>query len=285
MPVTPSGGRSSGGTRHTVSPRTRSGSRLVAMIRSHGHLASSSCTKVAQSPTWCSQVSRMSSMCRERSASASVCASGTPGSSRTPIVAATCWAMGPCQSASSTSHASSRSPGTPQSGGPDAVEHLTGEPDRQPGLADTAGPAQGQRPHLAEQPGQFGQIALTADKAIWLSWQVAAEESGGGRHRPSGGVTRGEGDTSSLSPYPLARTVAISGRARLSPAETTTGMASVYLTRPKYITFTSAHHCDPGRSVAGTVTANRRVVLACGAALKPCAHGPSSGQVPNGETS
>src|ERR1035441_7475144 len=98
-----------------------------------------------------------------------------------------------------------------------------------------------------------------------------------------------------------------------------TGMASVYLTRPKYITFTSAHHCDPGRSVAGTVTANRRVVLAPGrtpktpppspppgapgrsvagtvtanrrvvlargAALKPRVHGPSSGQVPNGETS
>ena len=47
----PSGGRSSGGTRQTVSPRTRSGSRLVAMIRSHGHRASSSCTSVAQSLT------------------------------------------------------------------------------------------------------------------------------------------------------------------------------------------------------------------------------------------
>ncbi len=106
-----SGGRSSGGTRHTVSPRTRSGSRLVAMIRSHGHRASISCTSSAQSLTWCSQVSRISSMCRERSASASVCARPTPGSSRIPSVFATCWATGPCQSASSTSHASSRSPG------------------------------------------------------------------------------------------------------------------------------------------------------------------------------
>ena len=50
-PRAPSGGRSSGGTRQTVSPRTRSGSRLVAMIRSHGHRASSSCTSVAQSLT------------------------------------------------------------------------------------------------------------------------------------------------------------------------------------------------------------------------------------------
>ncbi len=110
-----SGGRSSGGTRHTVSPRTRSGSRLVAMICSHGHRASSSCTSVAQSLTWCSHVSRISSMCRERSASASVCASGTPCSSRTPRVVATACATGPCQSASSTSHASSRSP-RPSSG-------------------------------------------------------------------------------------------------------------------------------------------------------------------------
>ena len=109
----PSGGRSSGGTRQTVSPRTRSGSRLVAMIRSHGHLASSSCTRVAQSLTWCSQVSSTSSRCRDRRASASVCASGTPCSSRTPIVAATRSAVGPCQSASSTSHASSRSSPSP----------------------------------------------------------------------------------------------------------------------------------------------------------------------------
>ncbi len=107
-PRAPSGGRSSGGTRQTVSPRTRSGSRLVAMIRSHGHRASSSCTSVAQSLTWCSQVSRISSLCRDRSASASVCASGTPCSSRIPIVVATCWAVCPCQSASSTSQASSR---------------------------------------------------------------------------------------------------------------------------------------------------------------------------------
>ena len=47
----PSGGSSSGGTRQTVSPRTRSGSRLVAMIRSHGHRARSSWTSVAQSLT------------------------------------------------------------------------------------------------------------------------------------------------------------------------------------------------------------------------------------------
>ena len=50
-------------------------------------------------------------MRRERSASASVCASPMPCSSRTPSGMATCWATGPGQSASSTSHASSRSPG------------------------------------------------------------------------------------------------------------------------------------------------------------------------------
>ncbi len=92
-PTASSGGSSSGCTRQIVSPRTRSGSRLVAMIRSHGHLASSSWTSVAQSLTWCSQVSRTSSMCRDRSASASVWASGTPGSSRTPIAAATRFAI------------------------------------------------------------------------------------------------------------------------------------------------------------------------------------------------
>ena len=116
-PEAPSGGRSSGGTRHTVSPRTRSGSRLFAMIRSQGHRASSSCTSVAQSLTWCSQVSRISSMRRERSASASVCASGTPCSSRTPSLVATACATGPGQSASSTSHASSRSRGPSSASG------------------------------------------------------------------------------------------------------------------------------------------------------------------------
>src|ERR1035441_7806711 len=72
-------------------------------------------------------------------------------------------------------------------------DHLAGELDRQPRLADTAGAAEGQRAHFAQQPGQFGEIALTPDKAVRLRWQVAAEESGGGRHRPSGDVRRGRG--------------------------------------------------------------------------------------------
>ena len=68
-------------------------------------------------------------------------------------------------------------------------DHVAGQPHRQPGLADAARAAQGQRPDLAQQLGQLGQVTLTADEAVRLRWQVAAEYRGGGLHGPSGSLT------------------------------------------------------------------------------------------------
>jgi hypothetical protein len=65
-------------------------------------------------------------------------------------------------------------------------DHVTGEPYRQARFADAAGTAQGQGAHIAKQPGKFGEITLTADEAVRLRRQVAAQESGGGLHWPSG---------------------------------------------------------------------------------------------------
>ena len=101
----PAGGRASGGTRHTVSPRTRSGSLLVASSRTPGQSVSSRWARSAIDSIRCSQVSRTSSSCRCRSASASVSSTGRSGSSRTPSTAATRTATsaGSVTSASSTS--------------------------------------------------------------------------------------------------------------------------------------------------------------------------------------
>src|SRR2546427_432061 len=44
-------------------------------------------------------------------------------------------------------------------------EHVAGQPDREPRLADTARAAEGQSADLAQQPGQLGQITLAADEA------------------------------------------------------------------------------------------------------------------------
>ena len=107
-------GTDSGGTRQTVSPRTRSGSRLVAITRSDGQLASSCWTNSAQPSTTCSHVSRMSSSRRARSASARVAIRGRSCSSRIPKVAATRRGSRSASavSASSTSQAPSGNPGT-----------------------------------------------------------------------------------------------------------------------------------------------------------------------------
>ena len=104
----------SGGTRHTVSPRTRSGSRLVAITRSDGQLASSCCTSSAHPCTTCSQVSRTISSCRARRASARVAIRGRSCSSRIPNVAATRRGMRSASavSASSTSQVPSGNSGT-----------------------------------------------------------------------------------------------------------------------------------------------------------------------------
>ena len=71
--------------------------------------------------------------------------------------------------------------------GGERVMHVGGDPHRQAGLADATGTTEGQRAYVTQQPGQFSEISLAADEAIWFRWQVAAKESGGGRHRSSGG--------------------------------------------------------------------------------------------------
>jgi hypothetical protein len=110
-----------------------------------------------------------------------------------------------------------RTPRTPSTGSPGTLgrlsvlarsgavgDHVAGEPYRQARFADATGPAQGQSTHIAKQPGQLGEITFTADEAVRLRWQVAAQESGGGLHWPSGDLTLERGTSVSVSPYPLA---------------------------------------------------------------------------------
>ena len=66
---------------------------------------------------------------------------------------------------------------------------------------------------------------------------------------------------------------------------TVTGTASVYRTRPKYITLTSAHHWVPGRAAAGIPARNRIVARPPGVIRNPCVQGASDSQLPNDETS
>ena len=104
-----SGATASGGTSHAVSAAMRSGSRLVLSNRSPGELASSRWPSCAHASIRCSQLSSASSSRRGRSASASVSSSGRPGSSLTPMTAATreATSSGWRRSASSTNQAPS----------------------------------------------------------------------------------------------------------------------------------------------------------------------------------
>jgi len=47
------------------------------------------------------------------------------------------------------------------------------DPQRQPGLPDAAGPAQGQRARLPQHPAQLGDLALAADEAVGLLGQMS----------------------------------------------------------------------------------------------------------------
>ena len=109
-PVPGGGGTASGGTRQTVSAARRSGSRLVISSRRPGELTSSRPATLAQASIKCSQLSRASSIRRDRSTSASVSSSGRPGSSLTPMTAASreITRSGCRRSASSTKQAPSR---------------------------------------------------------------------------------------------------------------------------------------------------------------------------------
>lgn len=82
-------GRVSGGTRHTVSPATRSGSRLVVRTRTWGQTVSTARQNLADSSMSDSQLSMTSSSRRSPSASIRVSASARDGSALTPSTAAT----------------------------------------------------------------------------------------------------------------------------------------------------------------------------------------------------
>jgi hypothetical protein len=94
----------SGGTRHTVSPGTPKGSRLVVSTATSGQDRSSSATTSAAPSRTCSQLSRQSSARRSRSSVATERAAPTRGSTGTPSVAATSSATssGPVTASSST---------------------------------------------------------------------------------------------------------------------------------------------------------------------------------------
>ena len=251
--------------------------------------------------TTCSQVSRISSIRRGRSVSVSVSASGRSGSSLIPSAAATrrVTSAGSSVSASSTSQAPSGKP----------VDDLAGEPEREPGLADAAGPAQGQDADIAEQPGQLGQIPLPADEAVRLGREVSVAQHGLSSHGPSVmvAVTRqfvtpappapSHGPEPGYSRYaapprPSARrpspeiiafvTVLAAGfrRSPRSPRARCSGR------RPKYMTLTSAHQCCAGPRGGGHGHAERqRDALRRPGGEAPASTAVPPAQLPNGETS
>ena len=174
-------GTESGGTRQTVSPRTRSGSRLVAITRSDGQLASSCCTSSAHPSTMCSQVSRTSSSRRARSASARVAIRGRSCSSRIPKVAATRREIrsASAMSASSTSQAPSGNSGTrsqasrrarrvlPMPPGPHRVRARTSLSRSASSLRSRSLPMKlfGSAGRL---PGAGGAAEVMASRTVWL---------------------------------------------------------------------------------------------------------------------
>jgi hypothetical protein len=64
---------------------------------------------------------------------------------------------------------------------PEPAAQVRGEPHRQPGLADPAGPGQGDQPGLGERAPDLGGLAAAADEAGRLGGQVA-RPPGGPRH-------------------------------------------------------------------------------------------------------
>ncbi len=70
----------SDGTRHTSSPGTRSGSRLVASTDTSGQVRSKASTRLALASRTCSQVSRHNNICRSRSCNANACSGSADGS-------------------------------------------------------------------------------------------------------------------------------------------------------------------------------------------------------------
>ena len=136
------GGSASGGTRHTVSPRTRSGSRLVvdhAQLRAARRAAAGPAPRMAS--TTCSQVSRISSSRRGRSASVS-------GLGQRPVRL-----LPDPERGRDPPGDQGRVLGVGQLDQPGAVgeagDDLAGQPEREPGLADAArartGSARGRR--------------------------------------------------------------------------------------------------------------------------------------------
>ena len=67
----------------------------------------------------------------------------------------------------------------------EAGDDLAGEPEREPGLADAAGSAQGQDADIAKQPGKLGQIPLPADEAVRLGREISVTQHGLSSHSPS----------------------------------------------------------------------------------------------------
>jgi hypothetical protein len=97
-------------------------------------------------------------------------------------------------------------------------------------------PAQGQRAHLAQQQGKLRQISLAADKAVRLRGEISCADLGIGSHRLSE-VAPGSPIVSSDALFATEHAI-----------------ASVYLSRPKYMTLISAHHIWPSRAPGDAVT-------------------------------
>ena len=145
-PPAPAGpGRESGGTRHTVSPRTRSGSRLVATSRSCGARRSGLAPGRRPRRRRARRCRVISSSRLPRSASTRVAAAGRSGSSRDAENVGDAVARSRAGSAVSASSTSQMPSGKSSLRWP-------AKAGGKPGLADAAGAAQCQRARtLAEQ--------------------------------------------------------------------------------------------------------------------------------------
>ena len=157
-------GSSSGLISSACSAGTPSGSRLVARMRSPGAAASSVRARLPQASTRCSQVSSTSSSSRSARFAASASSGSPADSSGSPSAAA----HGGRQQLVVAQRGQLDQPAAVGEGVPD----LARRPQREPGLAHPACPAQGDQPVLVDGGDDGRQLPPSADEPGHLGRQI-----------------------------------------------------------------------------------------------------------------
>ena len=164
-PAPPGSGIASDGTRKTVSPWTRSGSRLVATTETPGAERSSTSATAAAATRTCSQLSSTSRSDRPPRNSATAASRSWPGSARTSSAAATAsWTCaGSATGASSTSTAPSANEASTPRASSSASRVLPG--------AARAG--EREEPRAGQEGSELVELALAADERRRVDRQAA----------------------------------------------------------------------------------------------------------------